>query len=58
MDEIEKLIDEARDLARLICPLPQEVDEGAEIARMPDDLMRAAAAIANLCDCIQSLRRK
>lgn len=58
MDEIEHLIDEARQIGILICPLSQDLDDGAPIERMPDDLYRAATMIGRLCECIQSLRRR
>jgi len=41
-------ISKARDLAILIAPLPWDLDEGAPIERMPDDLNRAASMISKL----------
>lgn len=49
---ILSLLSEARDLAILICPLPNDLEDGDAIQRMPDDLLRAATMIGRLCDVI------
>jgi len=49
-----KLIDEARDIGRLICPLPFQLEEAGAVERMPEDLMRAADVIGRLCDALEA----
>lgn len=49
-DELNLLIDEARGLAMLICPMAFQIEDGAEVERMPDDLFRAANMLGRLCD--------
>lgn len=51
---IDNLIDEARDIGILICPLPSQLEDGDVVERMPDDLFRAATVIGRLCDALKS----
>lgn len=55
-ERIVALIDKAGDLARLICPFPEEVDEGAPIERMPDDLLQAATTLGDLAQALATAR--
>ncbi len=56
--DLGQLIDEARGLAMLICPMAFQLEDGAEIGRMPDDLFRAANMIGRLCDELLALNGK
>jgi len=55
-ERIVALIDKASNLARLICPFPEEVDEGDPIERMPDDLLEAATALGDLAQALATAR--
>ena len=52
--ENRALIEEARSIGMLICPIPSQLEDGDAIERMPDDLFRAANVIGRLCDVIES----
>jgi hypothetical protein len=47
------LIEEARRIGMLICPIPSQVEDGDAIERMPDDLLKACSVISRLCDAIE-----
>ncbi len=46
---MNKIEEEARNLAILICPLSSQLDDGDAIERMPNDLFRAANTLGELC---------
>lgn len=51
---IDGLIEEAITVGTLICPLPFQLEDGAPIERMPNDLFRAANIMGRLCDALKS----
>src|SRR5579859_2376491 len=53
LDPMSELIEEARQVAMLICPIPSQLEDGDVVERMPDDLLRAANIIGRLCDAIK-----
>jgi hypothetical protein len=46
---MNKIEEDARNLAILICPLAFQLDDGDAIERMPNDLFRAANTLGELC---------
>jgi hypothetical protein len=57
-EEALMLVEEARNIAMLICPLPVQLEGGDAIERMPDDLLRAATIIGVLCDALLGAERR
>ena len=47
------LVNDARKIAMLICPMPFQLEDGDAVERMPEDLFGAATIIGRLCDALE-----
>jgi hypothetical protein len=48
-----ELIEEARRIGMLICPILSQLEDGDVVERMPNDLLQACSVISRLCDAIE-----